>query len=55
MVNILCDRIWNLEKAITEQSSLILDLTRRAFQVDVEVQVDISAEPTRHASYMIQY
>ena len=53
--NILCDRIWNLEKAITEQSSLILDLSRRSFQVDAEVQVDIGAEPTRHSSRVIPY
>ena len=41
IVNILCDRISGVEKAVGEQSILIADLTRRGLRVDTGVQADI--------------
>ena len=41
IVNILCDRISDLEKEVRKQSALIADLTRHGLRVDVGIQVEI--------------
>ena len=41
IVNILCDRISDLEKEVRKQSALIADLTRRGLRVDAGVQAEI--------------
>ena len=45
IVNILCDRISGVERAVREQSILIADLTRRRLRVDAGVQADIENRP----------
>ena len=41
IVNILCDRISDLEKSVREQSALIADLTRHGLRVGAGVQTEI--------------
>ena len=41
IVDILCDPISDLEKAVRKQSVLIADLTRHGLRVDAGVQADI--------------
>ena len=51
IVNVLCDRISNLERTMEEQPALIGDLTRRGLRVDAVVQVDIESLDHSLAKY----
>ena len=51
IVNILCDRISDLEKSVREQSALIADLTRHGLRVDVGVQADIENRDLSRTTY----
>ena len=51
IVNILCDRILDLEKAVRKQSALIADLTRHGLRVDAGVQADIENRDLSRTTY----
>ena len=51
IVNILCDRISDLEKAVRKQSALIADLTRHGLRVDAGVQADIENRDLLRTTY----
>ena len=51
IVNILCDRISDLEKAVRKQSALIADLTRHGLRVDAGVQADIENRDLSRTTY----
>ena len=51
IVNILCDRISDLEKSVRKQSAQIADLTRHGLRVDAGVQTDIENRDLSRATY----
>ena len=51
IVNILCDRISDLEKEIRKQSALIANLTRHGLRVDVGVQAEIENRDLSRTTY----
>ena len=51
IVNILCDRISDLEKAVRKQSALIADLTRHGLRVDGGVQADLENRDLSRTTY----
>ena len=51
IVNILCDRISDLEKEIWKQSALIANLTRHGLRVDVGIQAEIENRDLSRTTY----
>ena len=51
IVNILCDRISDLQKAVRRQSGLIADLTRHGLRMDAGVQADIENRDLSRTTY----
>ena len=51
IVNILCDRISDLEKEIRKQSELIANLTRHGLRVDVRFQAEIENRDLSRTTY----
>ena len=51
IVNILCDRISDLEKSVRKQSAPIADLTRHGLRVDAGVQADIENRELSYTTY----
>jgi len=51
IVNILCDRISDLEKEVRKQSALIADLTRHGMRVDAGVQAEIENTDLSRTTY----
>ena len=51
IVNILCDRISDLEKEVRKQSALIADLTSHGLRVDVGIQAEIENMDLSRTTY----
>ena len=51
IVNILYDRISDLEKEVRKQSALIADLTRHGLRVDVGIQAEIENRDLLRTTY----